>query len=93
MNWNDNKLEVARQKILQFHFTNGDNIQEFVDMKLNVIPHAVAWMARGGIGETWYGSHDTGHSLLYQLVKSMPSLFEFDSRAKGAAAAGKKRKL
>lgn len=93
LNWNDNKREVARQKILQFHFTNGDNIQEFVDMKLNVIPHAVAWMARGGIGETWYGSHDTGHSLLYQLVKSMPSLFEFDSRAKGAAAAGKKRKL
>ena len=49
-------------------------------MELNVIPQAVAWIGRDG----------TGHSLLYQLVKSIPSLFEFDSTARGAA---RKRKL
>jgi len=76
MNDNYNKQEVARQKILQYHFADGEeNIEEFVDMELEVIPTAIAWMGRDR----------TGHSLLYRVVRScLPTLF--DSNAKKAAA-------
>ena len=70
MNENDNKSEVARQKIVQYYFINGEeNMQEFVDMELELLPHAIAWM----------GQDDTGHSILYQLVRSMPTLFDPES--------------
>ena len=73
LNQNDNKAEVARQKILQYHFSNGDNnIQDLVDMSLNVIPHAIAWVGRD----------DTARSLLYRLIHGMPSLFDFRGKAK-----------
>ena len=70
MNENDNKFEVARQKIIQYHFLNGeDNMQEFVDMELGVLPHAMGWVCLDG----------TGHSLLYQLVRCKPTLFDSDT--------------
>ena len=70
LNRNGNKAEVARQKIIRYHFTNGeDNMQEFADMELGLLPHALGWMCR----------NDTGLSLLYQLVRSMPSLFDYES--------------
>jgi len=79
LNRNGNKAEVARQKIIQYYFINGeDNMQEFVDMELRVLPHALGWMCR----------NDTGLSLLYQLVRSMPSLFDYESMR----AAVRKRK-
>lgn len=75
MNENENKFEVARRKIIQYHFLNGeDNIQEFVGMELGLLPHAIEWTGRD----------DTGHSVLYQIVRSMPSLFEYESRKKKA---------
>ena len=72
LNKHPNKAEVARQKILQFHFYAGSDIevQEFVGMKLKVIPRALAWIGRDG----------TGFQLMYQLVKSMPSLFEISAK-------------
>jgi len=79
----DNKFEVARQKIIQYHFLNGeDNTEEFLGMELGVIPHALGWTGRD----------DTGHSVLYQLVRCMPSLFELE-RMKVKATPGMKRKL
>ena len=75
MNENDNKHEVARQKILKYHFADGDeNIEKFVEMELAIIPYAIAWMGRDS----------TGHSLLYNVVRSLPTLF--DSNAKKAKA-------
>ena len=67
LNENDNKSEVARQKILQHHFLSGDNINidEFLDMDMEVLPHAIAWIGRDG----------TGQSLLFKLVQSMPTCF------------------
>ena len=44
-------------------------MEEFVDMELEVLPHAMGWAS-------WDG---TGHSILYQLVRSMPSLFDSDT--------------
>jgi len=83
LNDNDDKFEVVRQKIIQYHFVNGEeNMQEFVDMELGVLSHAMGWAGRNHIG----------HSLLYQLVRCMPLLFDYKSR-KAKATLGKKRKL
>ena len=83
LNENDNKLEVAREKIIRSHFLNGeDNMQDFVDMELGLLPHALGWTGRNNIG----------HSLLYRLVHSMPLLFDYESR-KAKATTGMKRKM
>lgn len=80
LNKNDDKGEVARQKIIQYHFLNGDsNIIEFVDMEMKVSPQALAWVGR----------NNSGHSLLYRICQSTPSLFDTESKAK---ATGTKRK-
>ena len=70
LNKNENKFDVARQKIIRYHFCTS-NIEEFVDMELEVLPHAMGWASRDG-----------GHSILYQLVRSMPSLFDYESKKK-----------
>eukprot|EP00571_Detonula_confervacea_P006377 CAMPEP_0172324414 /NCGR_PEP_ID=MMETSP1058-20130122/51331_1 /TAXON_ID=83371 /ORGANISM="Detonula confervacea, Strain CCMP 353" /LENGTH=594 /DNA_ID=CAMNT_0013040689 /DNA_START=8 /DNA_END=1792 /DNA_ORIENTATION=+ len=84
LNENSNKTEVARQKIMKHHFphdgTNHTDIQVFIDMEMIVLPCAIAWIGRD----------DVGRSLLYHLLQSAPSLFDFDSKAK---ARGSKRKL
>ena len=83
MNEDEDKVEVARQKILRY----GDiNMEEFVDMKLWVLPHVIAWIGKdfGGLAEM---------RLLYQLVKSVPFLFDFhDVKAKAKQRMGGKRK-
>jgi len=79
LNKNENKAEVARQKIIRYHFLNGDsNIDKFVNMELNELPQVISWTGR----------NDVGLSLLYKLCRSMPALFDSDSKAK----AGAKRK-
>ena len=84
LNQNANKTEVVRQKIINYYFLNGENnMEEFVDMEVNVLPHVIAWTGRDG----------NGFSLLYCLVQSMPSLFDPDSKAAKLAAAGSKRKF
>ena len=83
LNQNGNKHEVARQKLIRYYFSNDDGgivkVEDFVDMELEVLPYAIAWVGRD----------DTGHSLLYKLFQTMPTLFDTDSKAK---AAGEKRK-
>jgi len=80
LNENDDKVEVVRQKLLQYHFVNGTcNIEEFVDMEWGELPQALAWVGR----------NDTGHSLLYKMCQSMPVLFDTESKAK---TTGRKRK-
>ena len=72
---------MARRKILKYHFSNEDNVvQPFVDMDLEVLPQVVAWIGR----------EDQDHSLLYRLVKDMPSLFDCSAVVK---AGGTKRKI
>ena len=77
MNKNKDKVEVARQKILRYHFKNGeDNIDELVDMEMNVLPQVMSWMGRDY----------TGQSLLYSFILSMPPLFDSESMQVRAAA-------
>ena len=80
LNTNGNKLEVARQKILQYH-DNEDSIQEFVDMEWQVLPHAMAWIGRD----------DVGLSLLYRFVQGMPDLFDRGSKLNNAGGMKRKR--
>jgi len=84
MNTNENKAEVARQKILEYHFTGGEkNVQEFVDMDLGLMPYALAWIGRDC----------TGHTLFYRLSMSMPALFDSNAKAKNALKLKRKREI
>ena len=79
LNGNANKAEVARRKIISFHFSDGeDNIQDLHDFQLTMMPHALAWMGRD----------DADLSLMYRFVQSAPSLFQL----KGKSNVGWKRK-
>ena len=76
MNQNKDKQEVARQKILQTHTSN---IQELLDMELETIPTAIAWIGRPlPIG--WEGTQVSGLSLLYNLTRRVPDLFDSSSQ-------------
>lgn len=66
MNRNENKVEVARRKILRYHFSDGErNMEELVGVNANVLPQAMTWMGR---------DHH-GLSVLFQFAKAIPVLF------------------
>jgi hypothetical protein len=55
--------QAARLKIINTHFSGSEiNMQPFMEMNLNVRPHAIAWMAKDERG--------------YELLRAMPSLLE-----------------
>ena len=71
----DSTYKVARQKILQQHFLIDDgyaNFHIFLAMAISEIPHAIAWL----------GVDSAGFSLLYRLLRSVPSIFEFRDSAR-----------
>ena len=73
MNENTNKVEVVRQKIIQYHFMDGkDNTETLVGMELEMMPSVIAWIGRDNIGL----------SLLYHLTKNMPCLFDSEDKQK-----------
>ena len=77
-----NKSEVARQKILMHHFSGEDpNIEAFASMNMDILPRAMEWIGR----------NDLGLSLMYQVARGMPSLFELNTKPKSVV--GNKRKL
>ena len=80
LNRSDNKFEVARQKILKYHFSAGqNNIQDIVNMDMKALPRVISWIGRDV----------DGFSLLYQFVQSAPSLFGCDGKSK--AFSGKRK--
>ena len=83
MNKNEDKLEVARQKILNHHFSGEgtDNLPLFACMPESVLVYAVAWMGRNNLG----------YSLMYDIVRGFPHLFDNRSWPQRDEA-GKKRK-
>jgi len=88
MNQNKDKQEVARQKVLQTH---ASNIQELLDMELEVMPTAIAWIGRPlPIG--WEGKQVSGLSLLYNEMRRLPDLFD-SSGQKRPGGAKRKRDL
>jgi len=83
LNKNKDKAEVARQKILQTHFSGDDssNIQEFLDMELEMMPAAF----------TWIGRDLCGLSAMYNLMRRLPDLFDSSAKKKKPNAAKRKR--
>lgn len=67
LNKNPNKAQVARQKIMMIYFTGEDGeIFIFAEMHENVLPTALEWIGRDEIG----------FSLMYDVVRSLPTLFD-----------------
>jgi len=75
LNRNKVKVEVARQKILQTHFSGMTNIQEFLDMELEMIPTAISWIGRPE-HQSWNGTNVSGLSTLYNVIRRVPDLFD-----------------
>ena len=71
------KSEAARVKIIKYHMLKDEDIDVavFVGMELNEIPSAMSWMGKE--------KDDIGLSVLYQLCKSLPCLFESNLNVAG----------
>ena len=74
--------QAARIKIIKAHFSGPViDTQVFTDMKLNVLPSAIAWMGRGGVnGESI--------DLLFSYFRSMPSVCDPKNKNKKRKAVG-----
>ena len=82
MNTNKNKSKVARCKILRYRLLAAGrpiDIGEFVHMGLKMLPHALAWIGRD----------KRGQSVLFNLLRSLPSILGSDKKVN---AMGTKRK-
>ena len=67
MNRNEDKSEVARQKILKHHFlAQGNNANVFSRMPEMMMPYAMEWIGRNRLGL----------SLMYNVVRDNPTLFD-----------------
>ena len=65
LNKHPGKAAVARQKILAYHFpAESANIQVFDGMSVLMLPHAIEWIGRDGLGI----------SLMYKVAQGIPSL-------------------
>ena len=62
-----NKAEVARKKILKYHFAEGGtNKYNFSRMPLTSMPVAIEWIGR----------HRSELSLMYNVIRELPMLFD-----------------
>jgi len=94
LNRNKDKAEVARQKILQTHFSNSDSskIQELLNMELEVMPIAIAWIGRPTRDDwNWNWRSVSGLSLMYNTMRRIPDLFD-DSNTQKKKPVDAKRK-
>ena len=69
LNMNKNKVEVARQKIVEQHFSGSNlesNVHVFARMPVSVLPTAIEWVGRDNLG----------YSLMFCCVQSIPALLE-----------------
>ena len=77
LNKNEDKAEVSRQKILQ----TGVPMQEFLDMELEVMPTAIAWIGRPS-HDDWTGTSVSGLSTMYNFMRRLPNLFDTSAQKK-----------
>jgi hypothetical protein len=65
INRNHITRDAARIKIIKTHFSDSViNVKPFTDMPTKVFPYSIAWMGRDV----------PGMSVLYQFIRSMPTL-------------------
>ena len=94
LNWNKDKVEVTRQKILQTHFSTEHDttskMQELLDMELEEMPTAIAWIGRLlPIG--WEGKNVSGLSTMFNLMRKIPALFDSSAQKMPSSAVKRKR--
>ena len=89
MNRNEDKAQVARQKILENYFYEGGNVRDnayqisvFAQMSKALMPFALEWI----------GNDDIGFSLMYKVVRGIPTLFGIGHGQQQRAGAKKRRK-
>ena len=88
LNQGADKTDIARQKIIQYHFLggNGSNMHEIMKLDLEMMPHVIGFFGRYDmITIVEYHTADepvppvekvAGLELIYRLTKGMPSLFD-----------------
>lgn len=93
VNENDNKSEVARQKIFERHFAGGsvenvsfargstDIAQVLASMPESVLVHAIEWIGRDSLG----------YSVMNDFVRGFPHLFDPETGPRAAAVRKRKR--
>ena len=75
--YHTSEYKAALHKIIHFYFKKGEaNMKDLLDMELNIMVHAIARIGSAAGGD--YG----GRKLLYQLIRSVPSLFDVSSNMK-----------
>ena len=80
-NRNADKVEVARQKILDRHFYGGSTgINSLASLRETMLPHVIEWMGRD----------ELGYAAMFEFVQRSPILFDISSVQ--ATAGRKKRK-
>jgi len=93
LNENEDKTEVARQKILQTHFSGSDTtskMQVLLGMELEMIPAAIAWMGRPTHND-WKGTNVSGLSAMFNLMRRLPDLFDSSPQKKKPSTVKRKR--
>ena len=74
--------QAARLKIIMRHFSGSVNLQPFTAMHPSILPFAIAWMAKGDCVDfcdrdrlfSIFRSRE--YNLVYQFIRSMPTLLE-----------------
>jgi len=67
MNRNQDKAAVARQKVLEQHFSSSSaTIEVFVGMSASALPRAIEWIGRDNLGS----------SLMHHVAREIPLLFK-----------------
>ena len=93
LNENKDKAEVARQKILQTHFTTEDldssKMQVLLDMALEVMPIAIEWIGKP-THDDWKGERVSGLSAMYNLTRRLPDLFDSNAQKRPRGAKRKR---
>jgi len=87
LNKNKDKAEVARQKILQTHFSGSgatSKMQELLAMELEMMPTVIAWIGRP-THAIWSGENVSGLSTMFNLMQRVPDLFDSSSQKPSAA--------
>ena len=95
VNENKDKAEVARQKILQTHFSTDEDggnskIQMLLDMELEMMPTTIAWIGRP-VHHDWKGTNVSGLSIMFNLLRMVPDLFDSSTQKKSSGAGKRKR--
>jgi hypothetical protein len=71
INSENSKSQAAGLKIFKTHFVRRNiNLQPFMDMESSILPVAIAWLTK------YEYLNCKGFSLLYRLIRAMPSLLE-----------------